>query len=74
MLYTTHITRNPDIMGGKPIIKGTRITVELLLRKMAEGATLQDLLRGYPHLTIEQLYAVLEYAAVVIGNEEVLEV
>ena len=44
------ITVNPDVMLGKPAIKGTRVTVELILRKLSEGAALDDVLRGYPGL------------------------
>jgi len=73
MNYKTHIERNPEIMLGKPIIKGTRITVELLMRKLAGGFSIQDLLENYPHLTQEQILAALEYAADVIANEESLE-
>jgi len=73
MNYKTHIERNPEIMLGKPIIKGTRITVELLKRKLAGGFSIQDLLESYPHLTQEQILAALEYAADVIANEESLE-
>ena len=60
-------------MMGKPIIKGTRITVELIMRKLADGYTLDDLLKSYPHLTSEQIYAALEYVADMIANEETME-
>ena len=48
---------NPKVMLGKPIIRGTRITVELILRKLGEGATHRDLLEAYPHLTENDLQA-----------------
>jgi uncharacterized protein (DUF433 family) len=73
MDYKKFITRNPGIMLGKPVITGTRITVELIVRKFAAGYTLEDLLRSYPHLTKEQVFAALDYAADVIANEEVFE-
>jgi len=73
MDYKQHIERNPEIMLGKPIIKGTRITVELLMRKLANGYSIDDLLKSYPHLTKEQILAALEYAADMIANEETLE-
>jgi uncharacterized protein (DUF433 family) len=73
MEYKQYIERNPDIMLGKPIIKGTRITVELLMRKLAGGFTVKDLLKSYPNLTKEQILAALEYAADIIANEESLE-
>lgn len=73
MDYKQYIERNPDIMLGKPIIKGTRITVELLMRKLAGGFTVADLLKSYPNLSKEQILAALEYAADIIANEESLE-
>jgi len=51
---------NPKIMVGKPVIKGTRITVELVLGKLANGDTVEDILRSYPHLRREQILACLE--------------
>jgi uncharacterized protein (DUF433 family) len=74
MNYNNLIKRNPEIMLGKPIIKGTRITVELIMRKLAEGYSVDELLNSYPHLTKEHIYAVFEYAADMIANEEILEI
>jgi len=54
---------NPKVMLGKPVIRGTRITVELILRKLGEGATHQDLLEAYPNLTEYDLQAAITYAA-----------
>jgi uncharacterized protein (DUF433 family) len=54
---------NPDVMLGKPVGRGTRIPVELLLRKLSEGATTTELLDAYPRLTVEDLQAVFAYAA-----------
>ena len=54
---------NPEIMLGKPVIHGTRIPVEIILRKLAEGATEADLLDAYPRLTRQDLQAALAYAA-----------
>ncbi|HSJ68032.1 MAG TPA: DUF433 domain-containing protein [Anditalea sp.] len=73
MNYNNYIERNPEIMLGKPIIKGTRITVELLIRKLAGGFSVKDLLMSYPNLKEEQIFAALEYVADVIANEESLE-
>ena len=73
MYYKEYIERNPDIMMGKPIIKGTRITVELIMRKLAEGYNIDDILKSYPHLTKKQIFATLEYVADMIANEEILE-
>ena len=61
---TTHsrIEVNPEVMRGKPIIRGTRITVELILRKLGEGATTAELIEAYPHLTLEDLQAAITHA------------
>lgn len=71
--YKDYIERNPDIIQGKPVIKGTRIGVELLMRKLADGYSVEDLLRSYPHLHKKQILAALEYAADMIANEDRLE-
>ena len=73
MNYKERIISDYRIMLGKPVIKGTRITVELILKKMSEGATHQDVLTMYPHLKEEDVAAVLSYASEVIANEEVVE-
>ena len=56
-MTTERIEINPAIMMGKPVIRGTRITVELILRKLAEGASEGELLEDYPHLTTEDIRA-----------------
>ena len=61
-----------EVMQGKPVIRGTRIPVELLLRKLSEGATTEDLLDAYPRLVSEDIRAALDYAADVIAHETVL--
>ena len=63
---------NPDVMLGKPVIKRTRIPVELLVRKLGEGAALEDLLDAYPNLEKEDIQAALLYAADHMGNERVI--
>jgi uncharacterized protein (DUF433 family) len=62
---------NPKIMGGKPIVKGTRIAVEHLLKLLAQGMSFADILKDYPHLTKDDITAVLLYAAKVAGEEEI---
>ncbi len=74
MLYTDYIESNADVMLGKPIIKGTRITVALVLKKLSEGATVQQLLDSYPGLTTGAINAALAYASDVISNETVIAV
>ncbi|MCY3680790.1 MAG: DUF433 domain-containing protein [Gemmatimonadetes bacterium] len=56
---------NPKVMMGKPVMKGTRIPVDLILRKLGEGASEDDLLDAYPRLTLEDIRAALHYAAIV---------
>jgi uncharacterized protein (DUF433 family) len=65
---------NAEVMLGKPVIRGTRIPVELLLRKLGEGASIEDLLDAYPRLTQEDIRSALAYAADSIAHETVLEV
>ena len=57
------IVSDPAIMVGKPVIKGTRITVELIMNKFASGQTVEQILEDYPHLTREGIRAALEFAA-----------
>lgn len=53
---------NPEIMVGKPVVKGTRITVELILEKLAAGQSVDEILVSYPHLEREQILACVDYA------------
>ena len=62
----------PDVMLGKPVIRGTRIPVELIVREIGEGASIEDLLDGYPNLTKESVQAAFVYAADIIGNENII--
>ncbi|MDX2258749.1 MAG: DUF433 domain-containing protein [Hyphomicrobiaceae bacterium] len=62
------ISIDPAIMVGKPCIKGTRITVELILRWLAAGHTPADVIEAYPHLTLEDINAALDYAADQVGT------
>lgn len=72
MNYTEYIESNPDIMLGKPVIKGTRITVELIIQKLSEGASHEQLLAAYPTLAINDILAALAYASEVISNETII--
>jgi uncharacterized protein (DUF433 family) len=72
MTLAGRITIAPDVMQGKPVIRGTRITVDLILRKLAEGASEADLLDAYPHLTLEDIRAALAYAADAVSHETIL--
>lgn len=74
MTMTDRIEVNPKVMLGKPVIRGTRIPVELILRKLSEGATEADLLDAYPRLTSEDIHAALAYAADAVAHEETIAV
>ena len=72
MTVTERIEINPKVMLGKPVIRGTRITVELILRKISEGATEADLLNAYPGLALEDIKAAIAYAADTLAHEETI--
>jgi uncharacterized protein (DUF433 family) len=72
MNFTEYIVSDYKVMLGKPIIKGTRITVELVLKKLSEGASTLDLIEMYPNLSENQIRACLEYASLVVSQELVL--
>ena len=63
MNWQEHISSNPKIMFGKLVIKGTRLPIDLILEKMAAGETMDDLLLDYPHISKEDIFAVLQFAA-----------
>lgn len=66
------IELNPAIMLGKPVIKGTRITVEIILRKLAQNISVDEILTDYPKLTREDIQAALAYAARSLSTDELL--
>ena len=70
MTMTDRIQVNPKIMMGKPVIKGTRVTVALILRKLSEGISEADLLDAYPRLIKEDIHAAIRYAADTVAHEE----
>ena len=72
MTITDRIEINPKVMMGKPVIRGTRLTVELILRKLSEGATERELLDAYPKLTREDIHAAMRYAADALAHEETI--
>jgi uncharacterized protein (DUF433 family) len=71
-MTTSRIEINPQVMMGKPVIRGTRITVELILNKLAEGAIESELLEDYPNLTPEDVRAAMAYGAASVSHEEVV--
>lgn len=66
------IELNAAVLGGKPVVRGTRIPVEDILRKLADGATGADLLDAYPRLTRDDIQAALRYAADSVGHEVIV--
>ena len=65
----THITAHPDILGGKPIVEGTRISVEQILGLLANGVTQKEIIKEYPSLTQESIKAALEFAQSAVQKE-----
>jgi uncharacterized protein (DUF433 family) len=63
---------NPKIMFGKPVIKGTRITVEHILNKLAGGMTVGEILADHPHLTADDVYAAVAFAADYMAHDEIV--
>jgi uncharacterized protein (DUF433 family) len=62
-MWRDRIVVDPNIMAGKPVIRGTRIPVDAILRRLAEGASIKDILEDYPNLKEEDIRAALIYAA-----------
>ena len=73
MNYQERITANPKVMLGKPVIKNTRITVELILRKVAGGYSYDEIIEMYPHITKEDILASVSYAVSVMESEDTLQ-
>ena len=62
MNWRDHIHSNPDILGGKPVVRGTRISVELILEYLAEGGSVEDVIDGYPSLTELDIRAAIAFS------------
>lgn len=71
MNIENHIEINPKILMGKPVIKGTRISVELLLEKLSAGETEEDILYAHPHISKEDIKAALAFAAQSLKGENI---
>lgn len=72
--WANQIEVNPQILAGKPVIRGTRISVELILELLAAGRTPADILVEYPHLSEEQIRACMAYALELVRSERVYPV
>ncbi|WP_084318811.1 DUF433 domain-containing protein [Deferrisoma camini] len=66
---SSRITSTPHVMFGKPVIQGTRITVEFILEELAAGRTPEDLAREHPGLEVEDVRAALRFAAQILGTD-----
>ena len=66
---TERIHTDPKVMAGQPVIKGTRITVALILRELGRGASPAEIVDQYPHLTVEDIRAAATYGAEVVSGE-----
>jgi len=73
MDWRTRIVSNPDILLGKPTVKGTRISVELILGCFASGWSFDDIVEAYPHITKEDIVAALAYASHVASVRQIIE-
>ena len=69
-----HITAHPDILGGKPIVAGTRISVEHILGLLANGVTQKEITKEHPSLTEDSIKAALEFAQTAVRNEILIDV
>jgi len=69
-----HIVVNPEILGGKPIVDGTRLSVEHLLGLLAHGMSQSKIVDAYPELTIDDVKSVIQYAADALHNDVLIEV
>lgn len=67
------IEQNPEIMFGKPVIKGTRVTVEHILRELGGGMVHEEIVKNHPNITLEDIRAAEAYAADYLADEEVIQ-
>ena len=70
--WREYIESNPKVLFGKPVIKGTRISVDLILEKLSKGESFDQLLKAYPHINQNSIFACLSFAAEAIKNEIVI--
>ncbi len=65
---------DPRVMAGKPIIKGTRIPVDVILKRIADVMTIEEIIKEYPNLTKEKVKAALEYAEKIVRGEDIIPI
>ncbi|WP_456370110.1 DUF433 domain-containing protein [Thermodesulfatator atlanticus] len=71
--WQAYIVSDPEILGGKPIIKGTRLAVDFILELLASGWTIEELLNNYPQLSQEAIKAVFAFAAECLKDEQIFD-
>ena len=74
MDWHDHIHTDPEILSGKPVVNGTRISVDFILSLLAEGWSEAQIFEGYPHLTRDDLQAIFAYAAESVQDERLVQV
>ena len=72
--YMDRIVVDQDIMVGKPVIKGTRIPVDAILQRIADGFSIEDILEEYPNLTKEDVKAAIMYSTQIVKSENIIPV
>ncbi len=72
MPWHEYIERKPGVMGGKPVIKGTRITVQLILERLGDGWSDGQIIAAFPHLKPEHIRAAQAYAAAALSSDELI--
>ena len=72
MVRLDRITSNPEVVHGKPVIRGTRVTVEVILELLAAGETFEELLAEYDELERDDILAALEYGALTVGGQRIV--
>lgn len=71
VIFGKNIVADPEVLTGKPVIRGTRIPVDLILKKLAEGIPTKEILKDYPRLTKKHIQEILKYAHSLVAREEV---
>jgi len=72
MVWENYVERNPDVLAGKPVIKGTRVAVELILERLGDGWSETELLASFPQLKPEHIRAAQAYAAAALASDELI--
>lgn len=74
VIFGKNIVADPEILTGKPVIRGTRVPVDLILKKLAEDIPVQEILKDYPRLTKGHIQEILKYAHSLVAKQEIYPV